>query len=272
MNLLTVDEDKCIVCMACVDVCPSCIIEMGDTVPHIDSESERDCIRCGHCVAVCPAEALDHRYALLSSQVPINRDLDLQADRAIQFLRSRRSIRCYRETPVPREKLSKLLDIARFAPTSGNVQGISYLVISNREKLRQISEVIVEWMEGEVIIGSPFAKSYKNYIKNYHNGTDTVLRGAPHLILALSTRAYSSAARENSRFTLEYVELLAPILGIGTCWAGLVQYCVLSKYQPLIDVFDLPEGYVIVGAIMAGFSEYDYHRLVERNPLSVTWQ
>jgi len=269
MNLLSVNREKCTKCSACVEVCPSCIIQMNDEFPQLISD--QDCISCGHCVAVCPTKALDHPLAPLAAQVPIKKDLILQPNMAIQFLRSRRSIRCYKKKPLSKERLFQLLDIARFAPTSANIQGISYLVISNAEKLANMANATIEWMEQEVKNGSLFTNSYKNYIDNFRCGKDTVLRGAPHLIVAISPKSYSTANRENSRFTLEYVELLAPVLGIGTCWAGLVQHCAFSKYRPLLEIIDLPEDKVVVGAILAGSPKYSYHRLVDRNPLDVSW-
>jgi hypothetical protein len=41
-------------------------------------------------------------------------------------------------------------------------------------------------------------------------------------------------AHENARFALEYVELYATSLGLGTCWAGFVELAAGSNYQPLL--------------------------------------
>jgi len=57
MSEVIVDQDKCIGCGACVDVCPSSVFEMGD-----DGKSkvinESACIACMSCVGVCPTEAI----------------------------------------------------------------------------------------------------------------------------------------------------------------------------------------------------------------------
>ena len=34
MELIKVDYDKCIKCGICVDICPSCILEMGEAGPR----------------------------------------------------------------------------------------------------------------------------------------------------------------------------------------------------------------------------------------------
>lgn len=268
MDLLIVDRDNCINCSVCAEICPSYIIEIRENLPYIISDQH--CIRCGHCVAVCPTGALDHIYAPLDAQVPISIDLLPRASEATHFLRSRRSIRCYKQQPIPQEDLKELLDIARFAPTAINIQGISYLVISNQEKLKHIAMVTVDWMVEEMTKGSSLT-IYQNYIENFRQGKDVILRGAPHLIVATAPKSIRVLSRDNARFTLEYVELMATIWGIGTCWAGLVQACAFSKYQPLLEILDLHEDKVVAGALMAGYPKYQYRRLVDRNPLEVSW-
>ena len=49
-----IDEDKCVGCGACVDVCPTEAITMND-IAHIDAET---CVDCGTCVEECPQEAI----------------------------------------------------------------------------------------------------------------------------------------------------------------------------------------------------------------------
>ena len=57
MPEVIVDQDKCIGCGACVDVCPSTVFEMAD-----DGKSkvvaESACVGCMSCVNVCPTEAI----------------------------------------------------------------------------------------------------------------------------------------------------------------------------------------------------------------------
>jgi len=41
----------------------------------------------------------------------------------------RRSIRSFKETPIPEEALTKILDAARWAPSAGNVQPCEFIVV-----------------------------------------------------------------------------------------------------------------------------------------------
>jgi len=269
MSIIYIDQEKCIKCSACANICPSNIIEMTEQGPQ--ENIALTCIQCGHCVAVCPVAALDNKLCPLSAQVPLEKSIAIEPDTAARFLRSRRSIRSYKTNQVPKDKLLQLLDIARFAPSGSNTQGLSYLVISDLEKLEKIKTVIVEWLEQELKSSSSLPPSYIEAVNDFRNGKDTILRGAPHLILALSLREIIHFGVDSAKFALGYVELFAPSLGIGTCWVGLVHLCAIRKHAPLLDILSLPSNKVLVGAIIAGYPKYRYQRLVDRNPLDVSW-
>ena len=91
----------------------------------------------------------------------------------------------------------------------------------------------------------------------------------PHLILALAD-SRNSIGRDNGRYALTYVELYAPSLGLGSCWAGFFEMAAFAKYLPLLELLDIPEGKTVAGALMLGVPKHRYQRLVERNPLDVT--
>ena len=59
-------------------------------------------------------------------------------------MRSRRSIRCYKSESIPRKQLLKLVDVARFAPTASNKQGISYIIVDDKEILEKATKVVIQ--------------------------------------------------------------------------------------------------------------------------------
>jgi nitroreductase len=56
-----------------------------------------------------------------------------------ETIEKRRSIRNYEPTPVPREKLEKILEAARLAPSASNVQPRHFIVVTDRERRDTIS-------------------------------------------------------------------------------------------------------------------------------------
>ena len=191
----------------------------------------------------------------------------LSSEEAERFLRSRRSIRSYKKTTVPREKLLKLVEIAHFAPTASNRQGVSYVIVDDKKILEEAIEIVIKWLENDALLNRIFT----SYIKAYReDGIDTVLRGAPNLILT-TTAANLSGGRENSIFSLAYLELYVPTLGLGSCWAGIFEICALSDNSPMLKLFNIPEGKKITGAVMVGYPQYSYKKIVDRDPLDATF-
>ncbi len=266
MDLITVDHSLCIRCGRCAAVCPRGLIHLEEQWPK--SQVEELCIACGQCVAVCPVAALDNRLAPLAGQTAAPKQT-FTAEAAYQFLRSRRSIRCFKQTPVERSKLLQLLDLARLAPSGGNSQGIGYQVIENRAVLEQITAETVAWMEQQVEQGVAAAKVYAQYAAMYRKtGRDSILRSAPCLVLATADASFVRA-RENSHFTLAYAELYAPALGLGSCWAGLLESAAYGGHAPLLKLLDIPAGRQLSGAIMVGYPEFKFPRWPDRKPLDV---
>lgn len=262
---IQVNTKKCTRCGSCAEVCPSGIIRIGETGPELTWP--KACIRCGHCVAVCPHAALDHTCNSLASQLEISKFTRLDPESAERFLRSRRSIRAYKAETVPPEKILKLLNVARCAPSGGNSQGISYIVLSDKTVMKEISAKVIDWLEEQIRQEVAWVKPYAGMAKIYREtGYDVVLRGAPHLVMAISA-AHNPIGRDNGRYALAYAELFAPSMGLGSCWAGFFEMAAFSGYQPLLELLDIPDGKAIVGAVMLGVPKYCYQRAVERNPL-----
>lgn len=269
MSILRVDQMKCTKCGMCTEVCPSRVIEMGDNGPEMILEER--CIACGHCVAICPYTALDNEKNPLAKQVPIEKFPVLDPSTAACFLRSRHSVRSYKKEPVKHDSILKLLDIARFAQTAGNTQGLSYLVIDDPEILNKIRSVTVDWLEEQYKAGHSWAQRYGRYVTIYREtGRDVILRGAPTLVFAIADKELRTGW-DNARYALAYAELYATTLGLGTVWGGYVEQCATANHQPFLDLVPVPQGKKVCGVIMVGYPKYTYKRLVDRNPLEVIW-
>lgn len=270
--MIQVNQEICTKCGTCVAVCPSEILDM---TPQGPDEVNPGCIACGHCVAVCPTAALDLCKAPLSGQTPIREELKINEAQAVQFLRSRRSIRGYKEKElVSKEKLEKILDIARLAPTGGNGQGTQFVVIEDPKVMDQIRKKMAVHFEKALQAlkeDHVVAKRYRKILDAYRNGKDTFLRGAPQMILALNKKG-NQARHGNGQFALTYAELYAPVIGVGTCWAGFFMWYANSNPEEIKTLLQLPAGMKITAALMVGVPKYTYHRVPDRDPLKALWR
>jgi ferredoxin len=68
-----------------------------------------------------------------------------------------------------------------------------------------------------------------------------------------------------------YPELAAPSMGLGTCWAGLLQGALLG-WPPLQKAIGLPEDHSHHYPMMLGYPKAKYFRLPQRKPPKITWK
>jgi nitroreductase len=57
-----------------------------------------------------------------------------------EAVKKRHSIRAYELMPIPEEKLNKVLEAARLAPSAGNVQPWHFIIVKNREKREALAK------------------------------------------------------------------------------------------------------------------------------------
>lgn len=274
MSLFTVDEKKCKRDGICVAECPMQIIEMKDakSLPTPSADAAQRCIKCGHCVAVCPHGAFTHAMINAGDFPPMKKEFALSPEQAEHFLRSRRAVRTYQDKSIQREKLQKLIEIARYAPTGSNSQMVSWLAINSRPEVARLAGLVADMMRELVKAKNPFAISYRldRIVTAWENGIDLISRGAPALVVAHGPREYG-LSHIDCTSALAYLDLAAPTLGLGTCWAGFIMLAYL-QWPPLQQALKIPEGQVAQGIMMVGYPRYKYHRLVPRNQPKIEWR
>ena len=274
MGLLSVDESKCKKDGICARECPMAIIKLKDneSYPELVPSGEQFCLICGHCIVVCPHGALDHAMVPMEECPPIKKELVIREEQAVQFLRSRRSIRLFKDKPVEKEKIQRLIEIGRYAPTGSNSQMVEWLVLTDPAEIKEMARLTVDWMRAEIQKDpqSPPAPYMPLIVAGWDAGYDAVLRGAPALIVASAPKETGNGMVDLT-LALSYLELAAPTLGIGTCWAGLLQGALLA-HPPLKESLGIPEGNPHHYPMMIGYPKAKYFRLPERKQPKITWK
>ena len=274
MGLFTIDKDTCNKDGLCAAVCPAQIIRQDkDQFPEPVEDAEEICIQCGHCVAVCPKGSLSHKDMPLAHCPEIRDDLKISPEQTIQFLRNRRSIRVYKDKPVPRDLLSTLIDTARYAPTGHNSQCVEWMVIDDPNLLKELSGTAVEWMRWMTQHMADFAAIMhmdRTICRFEDTGEDVILRGAPALIVTHGHKE-NNFAPASCTIALAYLELAATGLGLGTCFAGYLK-AAENFFPPMKSVLSLPENHECMGALMVGYPKFKYTRLPARKEPVITWR
>jgi nitroreductase/NAD-dependent dihydropyrimidine dehydrogenase PreA subunit len=269
-----VDPEKCNRDRICVEACGRRLIEMEevDSVPTLIADAEELCINCGHCVAVCPSGALVLHNMRPEDCPQISKELLIDLEQAEQFLRSRRSIRNYRDEPVERNKLNKLIQVSGYAPSAHNARPVHFLVIEKKTEVRRLSGLVVDWMRMTIKEAPALAKAFHfdRVVALWDGGKDPICRNAPHLIIAHAAEN-ARLAQVDCILALAYTELIALPLGLGTTWAGYVMIAT-TFYPPLMEAMNLPEGHKCFGIMMVGYPKLKFVRIPPRNPPAVAWR
>jgi len=173
--------------------------------------------------------------------------------------------------PVAREVITRLIDIARYAPTGHNWQEIEWLVIDNKFKLDRIREIGKDWMRSAITQQPKTAAALElqRVLKRCESGVDEFLRNTPALIFAHADRSFPTAV-EDYTSALTYLDLAARSIGLTCCWAGFVKASA-ATYPPMAEALSIPQGHIF-GCMMVGYPKYKYHRLPLRNPPSIAWR
>lgn len=273
MQLITINQETCNQDGICSAVCPARIIEMNDTgYPAMIDDADEICIRCGHCVAVCPTASFSHVDVPLDKCTAVEKDLEITEAQAVQFLRGRRSIRCYKDKPVSSADLERLIKIARFAPSGHNVQPVEWLVYGKKAKLTQLSGIVVDWMRWMLDNMSEVAMTLHldRTVSRWEGGYDVVLRDAP-VVIAVHAHKDNLMAPAACTIALAYIELAATAIGMGTCWAGYFN-AAATTFPPMQEALALPVDHQTFGAMMVGYPQYKYPRMPSRNEPKITWR
>jgi len=273
-NLFIVDPDKCKRDGICVSECPVQIIELKNrkSLPELIPGGAELCINCGHCEAVCPHGAMSLKTMASEECPPLDRAILPSSQQVGHFLRSRRSCRVYRDDPIDRKIVGSLIDIARYAPSGHNLQPVQWLVIQEKDELKRLAGIVIDWMRLTIVNNEPIAQAmhFDRAVDVWDRGTDRILRDAPCLIIAFG-RSDLSASQPACIIALTYLELAAYSHGLGACWAGYFN-AAANYYGPMQDALSLPAGHQCFGAMMIGYPKNRYHRLPMRNEAKIVWR
>jgi nitroreductase/ferredoxin len=274
MGFIEIDKEKCNQDGICISACPSRLLEYDkDGFPVPVEDVETMCILCGHCVAVCPTGALKHGRLDFHRFETFDEEFRMTGEQCDKFFRSRRSIRAYKEKSVSGDKLSRLIDIARYAPTARNAQDVQWLVVTDKTELKKFSSLVIDFNEVVLSGGVPGITPnphMRKLIDDFRAGYDMILRDAPALIITYGDTE-NRHAQNDCIIAAANLELVAAGMGLGACWAGFFMTAA-ANYQPLMDALALPERHQAFGAIMAGYPRFRYYRIPIRRQPKITWR
>lgn len=293
MPEITIDADICTRDGLCARACMRGILRQDEkgTVPALDEFHLPHCYGCGQCVAICPSGALSHSGFPEGSVRPVDAERLPGYDHLMELIRSRRSKRLFKDEPVERTDIEKLLEAARFAPSGHNEQTTEFIVVRDKAVIDRIGDATAAALEkmgkqyqnpiAKTVMRATLGQRKSSYLFElapeltglaslYEEGTDWIIRGAPTLMLFCADSAGDFFARVNANLALHNVAMAAETVGVGCFYAGFVVLAA-DRGNEVGRLVGLPETHEIYGALAMGYPRLKFNKWPERNPAQVAW-
>jgi nitroreductase len=144
----------------------------------------------------------------------------------IEAIKKRRSVRVYQNKPLPEEKLRKILEAARLAPSASNLQPYKFIVVKNEELRKRLAREATRY---SFIGGAPVIIAAVSLDPDY-----VMSGGVP-------------AHPVDIAIALDHLTLAAVEEGVGSCWTG-------GFYQDQVKhILKIPKKYKVVALLPLGY-------------------
>jgi len=315
----TVDREKCARCGRCSDACPTWGFRVdaeGFPVPQGYGGMEQACLNCWNCVAVCPTGALalegtyfvpEGRYRSLGrgeigfpdplGQGPAAawEEADPELTEVERVIYRRRSVRLFQERPVPRELLARVVEAGQFAPSSGNCMPWKFIVITDRELIREVERQAMKvlrrmknlyydpagkrrawrnalfsassWVAVNKIDPRPFTAMEKA-----DRCGGVIYWNAPAVILVAKNGRGIGNPDLDGGIAAQNMVLAAHSLGLGTCYIGLaVEPLTYPHLKKLRERLGIVPPWEPLTSIAVGYPRGRIDGIVKRDRAPVEW-
>ena len=133
-----IDPELCTNCALCVVICPAAILSRDESKKIFFRSDRVDiCIKCGHCMAMCESSAISIEGLSYETNFrPIPESIWNEAD-FYNFLLARRSVRVFKDKPVPIELLQKIVDAIATAPFGVHPDNVEITVVSDKKVIEK---------------------------------------------------------------------------------------------------------------------------------------
>ena len=262
-----IDEEKCIHCGQCVRECiVNCLRMNDDNIPEFIPYKEGSCIKCQHCFAVCPTGAL----SIWGKNPETSENIkQINSDDILSLIKSRRSIRTYKQENIDAELLNKLKYMLKYVPTGVNNHSLHFAIVDDLSVMNDIraklTPKLIKFLDNKVTKTTmPHFASISTYLKD---GSDIIFRGAPHMII-VSTPTNAPCKDIDPTISLSYFELYAQALGLGTLWCGFAEKC-FKLFPEFCDYVGVPRGYKLGYVMLFGYPDVNYSRTTQPEEILV---
>ncbi|MHA1915217.1 MAG: nitroreductase family protein [Promethearchaeota archaeon] len=308
MGAMKVEEEKCNKCGLCIDNCPFRCWEKNDDGYPIMKE-EYACFSCYNCKVACPNDAVsiiesyhvDDGYwktdphplpAVMPREARDAEGNPTEWNEIEKAVFTRRSVRNYKDKPVPDSLVQRVLEAGRFAPSAGNCQPWKFIVITDKALIAEINNVTKNllgnlynmYMNDKSVKGlTAMVEGPPRNVSAYDprvmlGGFGTISKykeldpsmDAPVVILLLADERSIASPELNLGICGQNMNLVANSLGIKACWNGFLAAGV-NFFQPIKNKLGIAKPWTAVSSLCLGYPKFKQEGIVPREDRPVAW-
>lgn len=177
----------------------------------------------------------------------------------IKTIKSRRSVRTYKDKTIEKEKINEILECGLMAPNARHLQPWKFIVVTDKNLIKEMSKRI-----RDKVIDNP---KYSFIKKRAETKEDAIFYSAPLLVFILGDKNNHWATMDCS-MAAENMMLAAKSLGIASCPIGMARF--IKDEKDIIEKLDFPESYELVLTLVFGYADKE-PAAKERNKDVVKW-
>lgn len=242
-GVIHIDKARCTGCGRCVEVCKDFSLIIKDKKVEQSNSVIFGCVGCGHCMMICPHQAItiDGRCTSPNDLISLPAVESCSSFEAITNLYNhRRSIREFKDIPVERELIEKVINASQSAPMGLPPSDVRVLVFDNKQKVRRFAKDFCDytkkigWMTSSWFLammrpfwGKENDEIFKDFVrpclgkyKEYMDKDINIVNYDAPVAMYFYGSPYSDPADPIVAAT--YAMLAAESLGLGTCMLGAV--------------------------------------------------
>lgn len=146
-----------------------------------------------------------------------------------EAIATRRSIRSFKPDPIEKEKLRKLVEAARLAPSALNRQDWRIVTVRNKETLKKLAKICDD---------QQFVAEADTLFVCCATRTEHIMSGG------------EKAYRLDVAIAMSFIMLQAVELGLGSCWIGAYNQDRLKR------LLRIPDKVRVVSLLAVGYPHY----------------
>lgn len=253
-HTIEVNKDLCIGCALCKNDCPVNNIVIKDKKSVI---KHQDCLMCGHCAAICPKNAIT-LTGFNEPQIELTNQTKLNSDELLMAIKSRRTIRKFKNKEIPSEIIEQILETGRYTPSAKNVQNTSYIVLDKNKAIYE--KVAVNFFRRL----KPFAGLTMKHANEVEIDDNFFFKKAPLAIMIISKDKISAS------FAASNMSLMAESHGLGVLYSGF--FSEVANISPkLRRLLSLKRGDHVITTLVLGYPDVKYRRTTQKESANVRY-